>query len=277
MCLNNADLFSDTDQLGKKRPHHPPTKKTTKKARLASTSSSSSSTSSSSDSEPEMKKKKSPKTILVTFTITCRSIRLEGQRTKTDHKTSFTTNTDPDFHISSAFYPSNIQMAKDSLSALPYFKDLSNQERTWSYRDIAITYQTEADKWHTIPYPLTAFFRQTAMDPLITNNSANLKLSFDIVVADAPKPAPSPNMVSNFELEALNSLRDIARIHHDRPPHIIMDRLSSMFWVYMQQLPPTSTTTRPTPSTSSSSTSGYSSSKRPSKYDSSPWNRLDRR
>ena len=150
-----------------------------------------------------------------------------------------------------------------------------------SFRDMVITYQIESDKWHTVPYPLTAFFRQTAMDPFITNNSANLKISYDIVVADAPKPAPSPNMVSDVDLQILTEFKELAKLHAQRPMHIIMDRLSSLLHSYMQHHihhpTATSDTCRPKSSTSSTTSSGYTSSRRPSKYDSSPWNRLDRR
>ena len=217
--------------------------------------------------------------MLVTFIATCRSIRLEGHRSSTDHSTTFTINTDPDFHISKNFYPDAIQTSKDNLSALPYFQDLLKQTRTMSFRDMVITYQTESDKWHTIPYPLTAFFRQTAMDPFITNNSANLKISYDKVVADGPKPAPSPNMVSDIDLQILNEFKELSKLHAKRPMHIIMDRLSTLLHTYMQHNInfPTFTTTTTRPTSSQSSSSGYTSRTHKSKYTSSPWNRLERR
>jgi hypothetical protein len=48
-------------------------------------------------------------------------------------------------------------------------------------------------KVHLVLYPLTAFFRQTALDPLTRNGMSHYKIYFDIIVADAPitKPAPS--------------------------------------------------------------------------------------
>jgi hypothetical protein len=125
--LTQNDLFSDNDQVGKKR-NNPPIKKltsATKRLRLATpllSSSSSSSDSPSLDSDPFLYKKIN-----------------QG-------------------HISPNFYPDISTLANTQLLQLPYFEGLTSHKRTIMFCDMNITFQTALDKWHMIPYPLTAFF-----------------------------------------------------------------------------------------------------------------------
>jgi hypothetical protein len=72
------------------------------------------------------------------------------------------------------------------------------------------------------------------LDPLTTNDMAQYKNSFNIIMADAPKIKPATSPITPTEQMALTSLKDIAQLHSHRPIHVIMDRLSTLLLVYMQ-------------------------------------------
>jgi hypothetical protein len=116
------------------------------------------------------------------------------------------------------------------------------------------------DKWHLIPYPLAAFIQQTTLDPLTTNGMAQYKISFEIIVEDIQNNRPAISFITPAEQTALTTLKDIAQLHAKRPINIIIDKPSTLLFLYVQR---SFTTTNNTTKTTSSSSLGYSSSSSP--------------
>ena len=146
-----------------------------------------------------------------------------------------------DFHIDPTFYATAIEMTQSAMLKKDPCHTYTMEKRTVSLQNPICSYMTKQGEPMTeVPLPINAHFRRTCRDPFYDTAtpkqkpSTTLLFNFECEVGPVLVPVQTP-VYNSAQTRLLDRAEQIAKECHQKPPHVTMNRLSSMLFDYMKQ------------------------------------------